>query len=350
MRAAVLYGVDDLRVEDVPEPELREGYVMVEVAFNGICGSDLGLIHAYGISDQPHPLTGACGPQVLGHEFSGIICEIGAGVVDVAVGDRVVVAPNYYCGQCARCRSGLEHLCVMAAFHGINAHGGGLSERTAVPASAVHVLPDSVTLRQGAVIEPLSVALHAVELSGAAAGQFALVLGAGPIGIATALNLRAGGVDRILLSEPSPVRQSVATKMGFDVIDPGIDDLAAAVAQRTDGNGADAVFECAGVAATVESALASVRARGAVVLVATYKEPLQFNPYALMLTEARVMSSLSCSRKEFESVIDRMASGAYPLDHWVECVPLADIVVEGVEAASAGRRMKVLVEVATGGL
>ncbi|MDI9918905.1 2,3-butanediol dehydrogenase [Rhodococcus sp. IEGM 1379] len=346
MRAAVLHGVDDLRVEEVPEPELRDGYVVVEVAFNGICGSDLGLIHAYGTSDQPHPLTGACGPQILGHEFSGIVREISAGATGVAVGDRVVVQPNYCCGECARCRSGLEHLCAMMAFHGINAHGGGLSERTAVPASAVHVLPDSVTLEQGAVIEPLSVALHGVELSGVASGQFALVLGAGPIGIATALNLRAGGVDRILLSEPSPVRRAVATKMGFDVIDPGADDLAAAVAERTDGNGADAVFECSGVAAVVETALASVRARGAVVLVATYKEALQFNPYALMLTEARVMSSLSCSRKEFEIVIERMAAGAYPLDHWVECVPLADIVVEGVEAASAGRRMKVLVEVA----
>lgn len=350
MRAAVLHGVDDLRVEDVPEPELRDGYVLVEVAFNGICGSDLGLIHAYGISDQPHPLTGACGPQILGHEFSGIVREIGADVTDVAVGDRVVVAPNYCCGRCARCRSGLEHLCVMTAFHGINAHGGGLSELTTVPASAVHVLPDSVTLMQGAVVEPLSVALHAVELSGVQGGQFALVLGAGPIGIATALNLRACGVDRILLSEPSPVRRAVATKMGFDVVDPGEADLAVIVAERTDGSGADAVFECAGVAATVATALASVRARGAVVLVATYKEPLQFHAYSLMLTEARVMSSLSCSREEFGIVIDRMASGAYPLDHWVECVPLADIVIEGVEAASVGRRMKVLVKVAAGSL
>lgn len=211
MRAAVLHGIDDLRVEDVPEPELPDGYVLVDVAFNGICGSDLGMIHSFGISEHPHPLTGACGPQILGHEFSGVVCAVGAGVVDVAVGDRVAVQPNYHCGTCARCRDGHEHLCTSAAFHGINAPGGGLAERTAVPAENVHVLPDGVSLEQAAVVEPLAVALHAVELSGVGHTDFALILGAGPIGIATALNLCADGVDRILLSEPSETRRAVAT-------------------------------------------------------------------------------------------------------------------------------------------
>ncbi|BCN46241.1 alcohol dehydrogenase catalytic domain-containing protein [Prescottella equi] len=345
MRAAVLHGIDDLRVEDVPEPELPDGYVLVDVAFNGICGSDLGMIHSFGISEHPHPLTGACGPQILGHEFSGVVCAVGAGVVDVAVGDRVAVQPNYHCGTCARCRDGHEHLCTSAAFHGINAPGGGLAERTAVPAENVHVLPDGVSLEQAAVVEPLAVALHAVELSGVGHTDFALILGAGPIGIATALNLCADGVDRILLSEPSETRRAVATALGLDVIDPTATDLVAAVQERTDGAGADVVFECAGVGAALQTALAAVRPRGAVVLLATYKEQVPLNTYALMFGEMRLMSSLAYSRKEFTSVIDRMAAGAYPLDGWVERVPLAD-VLDGVQAASDGRRMKVLVEVA----
>lgn len=345
MRAAVLHGVGDLRVEDVPEPELRDGHVLIDVAYNGICGSDLGMIHSFGVSQHPHPLTGACGPQILGHEFSGVVREVGAGVADLSVGDRVVVQPNYHCGTCVRCRDGLEHLCQVIAFHGLNAAGGGLSERTVVPADNVHTIPDGVTLRQAAVVEPLAVTLHAVELADIRPEAFALVLGAGPIGIATALNLRAGGVHRILLSEPSAARRAVAAGMGFDVIDPAAQDPVPAVAERTGGAGADVVFECAGVAAAVQTALGAVRTRGAVVLLATYKEEVPLATYALMFTEARLMASLAYSRKEFRTVIDRMAAGAYPLDEWVECVPLADVVLEGVQAAAEGRRMKVLVEV-----
>ncbi|WP_305093007.1 2,3-butanediol dehydrogenase [Prescottella sp. R16] len=348
MRAVVLHGVDDLRVEDVPEPELRDGHVLIDVAYNGICGSDLGMIHSFGISEHPHPLTGACGPQILGHEFSGVVREVGAGVEDLSVGDRVVVQPNYSCGTCVRCSAGHDHLCQVIAFHGLDADGGGLSERTAVPAGNVHKIPDGVSLRQAAVVEPLAVALHAVALSGVRPGAYAVVLGAGPIGIATALDLRAGGVDRILLSEPSPTRRAVAQALGFDVIDPAVQDPAAAVAERTAGVGADVVFECAGVAAAVQTALGAVRARGSVVLLATYKEPVPLATYLLMFTEARLMASLAYSRNEFRTVIDRMAAGAYPLDGWVESVPLADVVVEGVQAASAGRRMKVLVEVGHG--
>ncbi|MDH6280188.1 2,3-butanediol dehydrogenase [Prescottella agglutinans] len=343
MRAAVLHGVEDLRVEDVPEPVLRDGDVLVAVAYNGICGSDLGLVHSFGVSEHPHPLTGACGPQILGHEFSGVVRAVGAGVTDIAVGDRVAVQPTYRCGTCARCRDGHEHLCEVIAFHGINADGGGMSEYTAVPAESVHVLPDAVSLEQAAVVEPLAVALHAVELSGVQPGQSALVLGAGPIGIATALNLRAGGVDRILLSEPSETRRAIAAGLGFEVLDPDADPVAA-VREHTDGAGADVVFECAGVAAAVLTALVAVRPRGAVVLLATYKEEVPLHTYLMMFGEMRLMSSLAYSRKEFRTVIDRMADGAYPLDGWVERVPLAD-VVEGVRAVSEGRRMKVLVEV-----
>ncbi|MDG3010367.1 2,3-butanediol dehydrogenase [Rhodococcus sp. D2-41] len=347
MRAAVLHGIDDLRVEEVPEPRVQPGHVLIDVAYNGICGSDLGMVHAFGISSQPHPLTGVCGPQILGHEFSGTVSELGADVDGIAVGDRVVVQPNYHCDTCVRCRGGLEHLCEVAAFHGINAPGGGLAERTVVPAANVHVLPDSVTLEQAAVVEPLAVALHAVELSGIAPGQTALIIGAGPIGIATALNLRAGGVDRILLSERSSERRKVAAALGFDAIDPESVDPVAAVRDSGAGAGADAVFECAGVAVAVHTALGAVRARGAVVLLATYKEPVALDTYAMMFGEMRLMSSLCYSRDEFRTVIDRMAAGAYPLDGWTSSVPLAD-VVDGVQAASDGRRMKVLVEVSHG--
>ncbi|WP_137723033.1 2,3-butanediol dehydrogenase [Prescottella subtropica] len=347
MRAAVLHGVGDLRVEDVPEPELRAGHVLIDVAYNGICGSDLGIIGAFDAARAPHPLTGACGPQILGHEFSGTVRELGPDVDGITVGDRVVVQPTYRCGTCPRCRDGLDHLCAHTAFHGINAPGGGLAERTAVPAGSVHVLPDTVTLEQGALVEPLAVALHAVALSGIEPGQSALIVGAGPIGIATALNLRAGGVDRILLSETSESRRVVAAALGFDVIDPNTTDPVAAVHDRTDGSGADTVFECAGAAVAVATVLRAVRARGVVVLLATYRQPIPLDPYTMMFGEMRVMSSLTYTRNEFRTVIDRMATGIYPLDGWTSRIPLADIV-DGVRQASDGTRTKILVEVPHG--
>ncbi|MFC4603961.1 alcohol dehydrogenase catalytic domain-containing protein [Rhodococcus kronopolitis] len=344
MRAAVLHGIGDLRVEDIPTPAVPDGFVLIRVAYNGICGSDLGVIHSFGVSAVAHPLTGAHGPQVLGHEFSGVVVETGAGVDGIVVGNRVVVQPNYHCGRCARCRDGLEHLCEIVAFHGLTADGGGLSEFTAVPAANVHVLPDEVSLEQAALVEPLAVTHHAVTLAQPRPGQFALVIGGGPIGIGTALNLRSSGVERILVSEASATRRAIVEGLGLAVVDPLSVDVRTAVHERTDGLGADMVFECAGVAVAVETALASVRARGSVVLLATYKEQVPLNTYALMFSEARVMSSLAYSRDEVATVIERMAAGAYPLDGWVERVPLAD-VLEGVADAAAGRRMKVLVEV-----
>ena len=159
MRAARYHGVRDIRIEELPDPTPEAGEVLVKVAHNGICGSDL---HEYYsaptfIPVDPHPLTGAHVPVVLGHEFSGTVVEVGDGVDPDLVGTNAALRPTYSCGQCASCQRGLHNICRRLAFHGLSAHGGGLAELTTLPADHVHPLPDSVSLELGALVEPMAV-------------------------------------------------------------------------------------------------------------------------------------------------------------------------------------------------
>lgn len=192
MRAAVYYGNHQLKIEDVPEPTAGAGQVKVRVSRNGICGTDL---HEYFDGpifippSEPHPLTGRNMPLVLGHEFSGTVTEVGAGVTDVREGDLVTIEPVYRCGECRPCRAGRYNLCQIVGFHGLMADGG-MAECTVVPRNQVHKLPDSVPLEMGALVEPMSVAYHAAVLGGVGDQSSALIFGAGPIGIGIWFALR----------------------------------------------------------------------------------------------------------------------------------------------------------------
>lgn len=239
MKAALFHAKEDLRIEDVPEPTPGPGEVKLQNAFAGICGSDLHVYYspeAAGLDlDHPHPVTGATIPQVLGHEFSGTVTELGEGVSNVAVGDRVAVWPIYYCGECPACQKGMFNACQKIGFHGLSSHGGGMAEFTTVPATKLHVLPENVDLRLGALVEPMAVAWHAVERSGVDAGGTALIAGAGPIGIGVWFALKARGIEKVLVSEPSAERRATIAALGAAVIDPVNDDLAAAVSEISGG-------------------------------------------------------------------------------------------------------------------
>ena len=219
MKAARFHGKEDLRIEEVPEPSPGPGQVKLRNAFAGICGSDLHFFF-YPESlpfslDEPHPLTGATLPQILGHEFSGTVVEIGEGVTAVQVGDRCAVFPlAVSCGECAACRRGLPFSCRLMGSLGSNVEGGGLSEFTVCDASKAHVLPDGVDLRMGALVEPMAVGWHAASRSGAEPGGSALVAGAGPIGIGAWFAFKARGVEKVLVSEPSADRRAIMGALG----------------------------------------------------------------------------------------------------------------------------------------
>lgn len=340
MLASRLHGPEDVRLDEVPEPVPGEGEVRLRVAHNGICGSDL---HMYfrGLYARGEPIT-------LGHEFSGVIDRVGPGVTGIEAGTPVAVRPFFACGACDRCRRGLGHLCAPLRVLGCGApEGGGLAEYCVARAGMVFPLPAGVTLEQGALVEPMAVSYHAILRGDVEPGMCAVILGAGPIGIGVFLGLRALGVDDVLVVEPSAPRRAAIGALGAsEVLDPRTDDVPAAVRARTAARGADVVFECAGVPASYVQALAVAGARGRVVVVAVYEDPIEWNPTTLMLDELDVRGVMGYQDGVYEAVLDLMAAGRYPLDGWVEHVPWTALVDEGLAPLRRGERMKVLVDVA----
>jgi (R,R)-butanediol dehydrogenase / meso-butanediol dehydrogenase / diacetyl reductase len=345
MRAAVYHGPNKIEIADVSEPAPAPGTVKVKVGFNGICGTDLHEYYAGPIfvPTEPHPLTNAQMPLVIGHEFSGVITEVGAEVTGWSEGDRVAVEPIYRCGHCPACRAGNYNICAQIGFHGLMSDGG-MAEYTVVPTDMLHKLPDNVSLQLGALVEPMSVAYHAATLGEVTSGDTAMVFGAGPIGIGLWFALRGKGLDDIFVVEPSATRRASIERLGARTLDPAAVDIAAFITEHTDGRGADAVYDAAGVTPAVETALACVGARRPMVSVAIYEKPLMTPLLNLVMNESRIQGSLCYTAADFEAVIALMARGSYDTTGWVTEIAIDDVIDEGFEALRAGRKMKVLVD------
>jgi (R,R)-butanediol dehydrogenase/meso-butanediol dehydrogenase/diacetyl reductase len=348
MKAAVYYGPNKVEVADVPEPTPGPGTVKLKVGFNGICGTDLHEYYAGPIfvPTEPHPLTGQQLPLTIGHEFSGVITEIGAGVTGWREGDRVAVEPIYKCDECASCRAGNYNICARIGFHGLMSDGG-MAEYTVVSTSMLHKLPDTVSLQLGALVEPMSVAYHAVTLGEVGPGGTAMVFGAGPIGIGLWFALRDRGVEDLFVVEPSSTRRAAIERLGARTLDPVTTDVPGFIAEHTGGRGCDAAFDAAGVTPAVETALACVGARRPMVSVAIYEKPLMTPLLNLVMNESRIQGSLSYTAADFEAVIALMAQGAYDTTGWVTPIAIDDVIDEGFEALHAGKKMKVLVDPAS---
>ncbi|MBE7162793.1 MAG: 2,3-butanediol dehydrogenase [Williamsia herbipolensis] len=332
MRAARFHGRKDIRIEDVAEPELRPGTVAIDVAWCGICGTDLHeylegpiFIPAHG---HPHPLTGEDTPVTMGHEFSGTVSALGDGVDDLTVGDGVVVEPYVVCDECPPCREGNYHLCTRMGFIGLAGGGGGLSEKVVVPRRWVHPVGD-MPLDQAALIEPLSVAHHAVGRSGARPGQTAVVGGSGPIGLLVAAVLRGMGVT-VIVSEVSSARIERAQGVADHVLNPRDGAIGDRVRELTDGLGADLGFECAGVNAVLDDVLDAVRPAGVVVNVSIWGAPATVDMQKLVLKEIDLRGTIAYVR-------DHAAAIALVQDGTVDLAPfitgriaLDDLVDEGL--------------------
>lgn len=345
MRAAVYHGPNKLEIEDVPEPQLGAGEVKVRVGFAGICGTDLHEYYAgpIFIPTEPHPVTGRQMPLVIGHEYSGTVTEVGSGVTGIAEGDRVAVEPLYRCGHCGQCRAGHYNLCPDVGFHGLMSDGG-MAEYAVVLANMIHPLPDNVSLELGALVEPMSVAYHAAAMGDVRPGDTAMVFGAGPIGIGLWFALRGNGLEDVLVVEPSPTRRAAIEALGATTLDPTTVDVPGYVRDATDGRGADAAYEAAGVQSSVETALACIGARKPMVSVAIYEKPLSTPLFNLVMNESLIQGSICYTSADYKAVIALMAEGKYDPTGWVTPIALENVINEGFEALHAGRKMKVLVD------
>lgn len=335
MKAARFYGPGDIRIDDVPEPLIRPGTVKVEVEWCGICGTDLheyleGPIFAPA-AGAPHPLTGETVPITLGHEFAGVVHEVGEGVNDLTVGERVVVEPYIICGRCDACAQGRYNVCQSLGFVGLSGYGGGFSQYVVAERRWIHPLGELGT-DVGALVEPLAVAYHAVRLSGAQPNHSALVFGAGPIGLVTTAALRAAGVEQIIVVEPADVRKAKAPGAGADhVIDPTGTDVVAEVLELTSGRGADVSFECAGIDAVLKAAINSTRAGGTCVNVAIWGHEASVAMNDLVFREIRLLGSLAYAN-DHPATIEMIASGKVdPYQFITGRIGLDDIVANGFD-------------------
>jgi (R,R)-butanediol dehydrogenase/meso-butanediol dehydrogenase/diacetyl reductase len=347
MRAAVFHGREDLRLEDIPEPRTGKGEVKLKTLYNGICGSDLHEYYHGPMTTRttPHPLTGVKNPVVMGHEMCGEVVEIGEGIEDLSIGDKIAVEPVETCGHCLYCSSGQYNHCGLLAFHGYNRSSGGLAQFSVVKRSMAHKLPQSMTGIQGALIEPMAISYRTAQRCGAEAGQTVVIHGGGPIGVGIFFTLRRWGMN-VIMVDPSAQRRAALTKLGVKtVLDPRDGDVVAAIKDLTGGRGAPVSVDAAGVPVAFQTALSSTAVNGQLVVVAIHTKPLQIHPMELLMSEVKI-SGIALSCNTFPSVIEEMAAGTYPLEGWVETIPFERVMSDGFERLHRQEGMKILVDIA----
>lgn len=311
------------------------GEVRLDVAYCGVCGTDLHIAH--GAMDARVPT-----PQVIGHEMSGTVAEVGEGVTGFRPGDPVVVRPLDSRGETAADR-GFSHISRKLKFIGIDAPGA-LQASWTVPAFTLHALPPGLELRLGALAEPLAVACHDVRRGEVAAGQTAVVIGGGPIGLLIALVARARAAQ-VLVVEPDAARRSLASELGFAAYDPKSHDVAAAVADATDGASAEVVFEVSGSAGGILAATQYAGLRGRVVVVAIFPEPKPVALFDLFWKELELLGARVYEPEDFDVAIALLANGSLDVERLITAVEPLDRVPAVFDELSSGRAaMKILVD------
>ncbi len=263
MRVSKLYGIRDVRVEDGPVPQPGPDEVLLKIATVGTCGSDVHYYLEGGIGDQI-----VTDPITMGHEFSAWIAGLGEGVEDLEIGQLVSVEPAIPCGVCEYCQHGHPNLCPDVRFCGTPPIDGVFAEYAVMPAENCFLLPEGFSPEEGALLEPLGIGIHTVDLSHLKVGETVAVLGAGPVGLLTAAVARVAGAGAVYMTEPQADRRAFALEYCADaVFNPEADDVVAAIMAATDGRGVDVAFEAAGAEETPDQAARIVRPGGKVIIV-----------------------------------------------------------------------------------
>jgi (R,R)-butanediol dehydrogenase / meso-butanediol dehydrogenase / diacetyl reductase len=329
MKAALFENLNELKIIEKDKPEIQADEVLVRIEYCGICGSD---VHAYA-KGELIPLG-----TVMGHECSGIIELVGKNVKGFSSNERVVIKPIPQCGDCYWCRIGEMELCPKAWENCIGvspAFDGGFAEYLKVrhPQAMLFKLPETVSLEEAALTEPLAVALHSVRVSKFKLGDKVVVMGAGPIGLGVIRFLKLGSAGKIIAMEVSQKRSELAYQLGADVVlNPEMEGegLTNKIKELTDGTGADIVFEAAGVPFTFKNAMQFTRSGGQIVVVGFQLKEVSLNPGLLVLKHVNILCSFGYNDAEYKMVIEFLSRRLIKSDLFIsDIIPLDAIQEKG---------------------
>lgn len=286
MKALRWHGRKDVRYEDTPEPSPGPGEVKVKINLAGICGTDL---KEY--TDGPCMIAVDKVPLTLGHEFAGRVVEVGEGVTNFKVGERVTAMGYWFCGECYYCKKSLYNLCINGGFSGLSVDGC-MAEYMLAPSYSVYKLPDSVSDEVGTLVEPLAVAVHAVRQGNVRPGDTVGIVGAGTIGLCTLLAARAAGASEVYVVAKHRGRGEIALAMGATaVINPNDGDPVKLIANLTDGLGVDVSFECVGRPDTPQICVDLARRGGTTVIMGVFDKPSSVHFQSVMFNQKTIVGS-----------------------------------------------------------
>lgn len=346
MRGAVYHGPGDIRIEEVPEPEPGPGELLIEVSRNGICGSDL---HTYAGAARGGASMHVPG-VVLGHEFAGVVREVGHGVDDVTIGSAVAIAPIEWCGSCYACSHSWPQMCRKLGLYGgyrLPLHGG-LAPLVSVSRRSAFPVPDGLGVIEASLTEPMAVAVHAVRRAPATLGTSVLVLGAGPVGLGVLQAAIAAGATTTIVTELSAARRDAANRLGATaVIDPGAEDPRSAVRDLA-ADGVDVVFETTANDAALAQGLRALRPRGTLVSVAGWGELARVDMGLSMAKEIDIRFTMTYEPDiDYPATLTMLAAGAFDTDVLIsDHIPLDRLIEDGFEELlhHADRHVKILVD------
>ena len=325
MKAAVWYGGKDIRIEDLPTPKIKDDEVLVRVKAVSICGSDL---HAYrGASKRRIP------PLVMGHEFSGEIVKLGRTVKGLKEGERVVLEPVLSCGKCALCQRGRSNICENMRLVGLHL-SGAFSEYVPIPASKCHTLPDAVSFEEASLVEPLAVAVHAVNLASLEKDEDICILGSGAVGLMTLQVVNNIGVEKLFAIDTLEYRLDLAKKLGATTtINAKKEDPVKEVLAR---GGANTVFEAVGHQKTVQQALSMVRKGGKVVIIGMLETTMELGMLDVTVKEIEIKGSYGYTSKDFKQALTLIAKGKVEVKPLITHVLSLHDIVKGFDILSQG--------------
>ena len=328
MRAVVFPEVGRMEIQDVPEPEARPGWLVIDVGAAGICGTDLHIL-----AGEFPMATYPCRP---GHEFGGTVVEVGEGVEGFAIGDRIGVQPSAFCGTCHFCRNGRANLCPRAGGFGTSMPGG-FAERAAILPSHAYHLPDHLTFPEAALIEPLACVVHGFHRLAPRAGQSYLVYGAGTMGLMLAQYARFAGARHVAIVDINPDKLARARGFGFEHLGATLDEV-----REVEPEGFDNVIEATGVTAAAEAAFEGVIRGGRLLLFGVYPmgERARFEAFRIFNSEIDVIGSMAVF-DSYEPALQAMAAGAIDARRMATHAFAVDDFPEALDVLRRGEGMKI---------